>query len=151
IEGTNGLLYSTTIDGGISHNGTVFAIDKSGSNFNVIHYFTGGTNGFEPTTSLLKGPNGKLYGTTSTGGTHNNGVAFILDYNGSNYLVLHHFGGTGDGSQPSNLILAPDGNLYGATYFSGGVFQMDASGNNYGLPVLLSGTNGANPNPLIVG
>src|SRR5262249_3754425 len=69
IEGTNGALYGTALDGGISDHGTVFRMDKDGGNFNVIHYFAGGTNdGLGPYASLYKGPNGKLYGTTISGG-----------------------------------------------------------------------------------
>lgn len=156
IEGTNGLLYGTTYDGGISNAGTVFSIDKDGSNLSVIHNFAGGTNdGVSSYANLLKGPNGKLYGTTVSGGQYGQGIAFSLDYNGSNYTVLHNFGGPGDGQQPyDNLVLGPDGNLYGATYTGragGTVFHMNADGSNYVVTAIFTGTNGLFPNPLIVG
>lgn len=163
IEGTNGVLYGTAFDGGTNGDGTVFRIDKSGSNFAVIHYFTGGANdGFAPFAKLFKGPNGKLYGTTESGGLYNSintgGVAFSMDYNGSNYTVLHNFGSAGDGSTPySDIVQGPDGLLYSTTFggngaaVSGTVFTMNTDGSGYSVVVSFANTNGANPNPLIVG
>lgn len=163
IEGTNGALYGTTLDGGTNQNGTVFRLDKTGSNFAVIHYFTGGANdGFAPYAKLFKGPNGKLYGTTESGGLYNSlnvgGVAFSLDYNGSNYVVLHNFGSAGDGSTSYNdIVQGPDGLLYSTTFggngntVSGTAYAMNADGSGYSLVVIFANTNGANPNALIVG
>lgn len=169
IEGTNGALYGTAYDGGVTNgnggsgDGTVFQIDKTGSNFAVVHYFAGGpSDGYSPFAKLFKGPNGKLYGTTISGGTDivlHSGVAFSLDYNGSNYMVLHNFGtNSEDGNSPqSDLVQGPDGALYGTTYYrgastdSGTVFVMNADGSSYAIVTTFLGTNGSNPNPLIVG
>lgn len=160
IQGTNGLLFGATSDDASNHNGTIFQLDTNGNNFAVIHYFAGGTNdGSGPSAKLFKGPNGKLYGTTVSGGRYNNGgIAFSLDYNGSNYTVLHNFGTNGDGNSPqSDIVQGPDGALYGTTYYGGGntasgtVFVMNADGSNYALVMSFFGTNGSYPNPLILG
>lgn len=165
IEGTNGALYGTTLDGGTNpanQYGVVFRIDTSGSNFAVVHYFAGGTNdGFAPYAKLFKGPNGRLYGTTKSGGLYNSGnnggVAFSMDYNGSNYTVLHNFAGAGDGNTPMNdIVQGPDGLLYSAAYNGGSgnagtVFAMNADGSGYATVASFGGTNGFNPNPLIAG
>jgi uncharacterized repeat protein (TIGR03803 family) len=165
IEGTNGALYGTTLDGGTNlanQDGVIFRIDKSGSNYAVVHYFAVGTNdGFEPYAKLFKGPNGKLYGTTERGGLYNignnGGVAFSMDYNGSNYTVLHSFAGTGDGNTPmSDIVQGPDGLLYSTAYDGGNanagtVFAMNADGSGYTNVASFNSTNGFNPNPLIAG
>ncbi len=68
----NGRLYGTTTYGGGSTNcrhgcGTVFSIDASG-NLNVLHSFTGGSDGAHPAAALLD-VRGKLYGTTDPAAT----------------------------------------------------------------------------------
>jgi uncharacterized repeat protein (TIGR03803 family) len=141
----------------VTNNGTVFKIDEDGSNFAVIHYFTGGTNdGSGPSASLVAGPSGALYGTTLWGGLYNQGIIFRVDYEGSNYTVLYNFGSvTNDGKSPSNLVQGPDGALYGTAFFGGtsnlGTFyRLNADGSGYAVALRFAGTNGENPNPLIL-
>jgi uncharacterized repeat protein (TIGR03803 family) len=69
---------------------------------------------------LRLGSDGYLYGTTSSGGTNNDGVIFKILPNGSSYTVLWNFDGAVTGTAPSaGLTLATDGNFYG-TAFEGG-------------------------------
>ena len=46
--------------------------------FNVIHNFTGGTDGASPLNGLMMGAFGYMYGTTSAGGAYNNGTVFRI-------------------------------------------------------------------------
>jgi len=46
--------------------------------FNVIHNFTGGTDGANPLNGLMMGAGGYMYGTTSAGGAYNNGTVFRI-------------------------------------------------------------------------
>ena len=159
IEGTNGDLYGTALDGGTNENGVVFRMDKDGTNFSVVHYFLGGTSdGYGPSANLFSAANGRLYGTTVSGGQFSHGVVFVMDYNGGNYQVLHHFGSVpADGSDCySGLVAGADGALYGTTYFGGTssrgtVFQLSLDGSGYEVLVRFANTNGANPNALIAG
>jgi hypothetical protein len=77
------------------------------------------------------------------------GKAFVLAlcvlltsaaWGGAKYRVLHNFGPSGDGTQPSGpLLLGAKGNLYGVTVTGGGpggggygcgtVFELTATGN----------------------
>jgi uncharacterized repeat protein (TIGR03803 family) len=153
IEGTNGALYGVGYSGGLSNVGTIFKLDKNGSNFSVIHHFLGrfGRDGADPLANLAEGPNGKLYGTASSGGSNGFGVVFSIDHNGSNYTVLHHFGSVvNDGVTPfCAMTTGPGGLLYGTTY-SGGtsasgngtVFQMAPDGSSYEVLLRFTGTNG---------
>jgi uncharacterized repeat protein (TIGR03803 family) len=72
-----GNLYGTTAGGGTSGAGVVYKVDTSG-NETVLYSFTGGADGNEPTTGVILGPAGKLYGTTAYGGRTNAGVVFEI-------------------------------------------------------------------------
>jgi len=80
FEADDGYLYGTTATGGISRttgSGTVFRLRPDGSDFTTIYRFSaeisGGTVG-----NLLKGFDGSLYGTTSSGGQFGVGFLFAL-------------------------------------------------------------------------
>lgn len=63
---------------------------------------------------------GRLYGTTSTGGSFNGGTLFSLAPNGSGFRLEHSFGGPGDGKEPMlGLMSAGDAVLYGSTRLGG--------------------------------
>src|SRR5436853_7134694 len=50
--------------------------------FQVLHTFTGGTDGAHPFAGLMQASNGNFYGITSLGGTNNNGKFFRLTSTG---------------------------------------------------------------------
>jgi uncharacterized repeat protein (TIGR03803 family) len=68
---------------------------------------------------LRLGSDGYLYGTTTLGGTNNDGVIYKILPNGSGYTVLWNFDGTTGVGPSAGLTLATDGNFYG-TAFEGG-------------------------------
>jgi uncharacterized repeat protein (TIGR03803 family) len=72
-----GNLYGTTGSGGDAGVGVVFKVDASG-NETVLHSFTGGVDGGEPLAGVTLGAEGKLYGTTFSGGQMNAGVVFEI-------------------------------------------------------------------------
>jgi uncharacterized repeat protein (TIGR03803 family) len=85
----------------------------------VLHRFTG-VDGEYPDAGLSIDAQGRLYGTTSRGGTNGYGTVFRLTHMGTGWVqdVLSDFSYT-DGAYPvSRVILGPDGTLYGTT--SGG-------------------------------
>jgi uncharacterized repeat protein (TIGR03803 family) len=65
-----GNLYGTTYNGGLFNFGTIFELSPSagGWTHNALHDFTGGTDGGEPISIVLIGPDGALYGTAYEGG-----------------------------------------------------------------------------------
>ena len=76
-----GAFYGTTYgsgEGGSQCCGTLFRITRDGSE-KVLHSFGSGTgtDGLYPEAGLIN-VNGTLYGTTTYGGTHNNGTVFAL-------------------------------------------------------------------------
>jgi uncharacterized repeat protein (TIGR03803 family) len=70
-------------------------------------------DGDSPNSQLTQGADGKVYGTTRSGGLYGLGTVFVVKTNGA-LTTLHSFNGT-DGSGPSGLIQASDGNFYGST------------------------------------
>ena len=77
IRDSSGNLYGTTSAGGASGQGVVYELSASGQE-TVLHSFTGGNDGSEPSTPLLLDGTGKLYGTTQYGGQRATGVVFVL-------------------------------------------------------------------------
>jgi uncharacterized repeat protein (TIGR03803 family) len=150
VQGNDGSFYGTTYFGGISTNnpvapcvnggcGTVFKITAAGAE-SVLYSFGGdATDGAYPSTALIQGGNGNLYGTTGAGGSSTNcnggcGVAFSITPAGAETTLYVFAGGTTDGAYPSSsLVLSADGNFYGTTAqggeFNGGtVFRITPAG-----------------------
>ncbi len=83
VQATDGNFYGTTQYGGTTGNGTIFRITPDGT-YTAIYSFTGNggsttTDGGNPLAALIQGRDGKLYGTTSAGGTSGGGTVFVLD------------------------------------------------------------------------
>ena len=113
----NGMLYGTTMYGGISNAGTIFRLNKDGSDFSVIMNFTDQpTDGAYPQGGLLKGSDAVLYGTACFGDPSGVGLLFRIDENGSDYQLLCPLNdGYGDiaDSPAGSLIEGTNGCLYG--------------------------------------
>ena len=130
VTGLDWNLYGVTTGGGAGYpgiySGTAFQLTSTGE-LTTLHSFTG-WDGVDPLCEMVKGPAGKLYGTTGEGMT-NAGSVFMLSTNGT-LTTIYTFTGGNDGYQPSALILAKDGNLYGATASAGAgqhgtIFRLD--------------------------
>ena len=130
-QGTDGLLYGTTQQGGGAGGGTVFSLTTGGTQ-TILHRFDGG-DGAAPNAALIRGANGDFYGTTEDGGFYNGGTAFEVTTGGT-VTVLHDFGQGNDGYAPEgSLVLAADGNFYGTAshggfYGQGIVFRLAPDG-----------------------
>jgi uncharacterized repeat protein (TIGR03803 family) len=150
-----GNLYGTTSHGGSSYSsgacsvgitlkgcGAVFELRPKAGRWveRVLHSFNfDGTDGYNPTASLVFDTHGNLYGTTQGGGANNWGTVFELSHAGGSWTetLLHSFNNNGtDGADPSGpLTFDASGNLYGTTA-SGGV------GNGFGTVFELTRASG---------
>ena len=117
-----GNLYGTTLSGGGtgcggSGCGTVFRLapDKTET---VLYGFCAQANctdGAAPMGAPVEDAAGNFYGTTSSGGSSNDGTVFRVAADGTE-TVLHSFMGGSDGTDPmSNLIVGKGGDLFGTT------------------------------------
>jgi uncharacterized repeat protein (TIGR03803 family) len=118
-QSPSGLLYGTTYYGGASGQGTVFEIAPTSGTLTTLHSFSS-TDGAFPTSALVQGTDGDFYGTTTGGGNLTCfppvgcGTVFRITPGGK-LATLHSFA-LNDGANPvGGLILATDGNFYGAT------------------------------------
>jgi uncharacterized repeat protein (TIGR03803 family) len=126
-----GNLYGTTGYGGAIRCenglgcGVAFRLDPAGTQ-TVLHTFTAGSDGANPTGRLIRDSQGNLYGTAFAGGS-GYGTVFKLTRAGE-LTALHTFNGS-DGSQPTGGLLFRNGTLYGTasaggTYGAGVVFEI---------------------------
>lgn len=136
LQGHDGALYGVTGQGGSTLLGTVFRLNTDGSSYQILHTFESG-KGYWPRGALMQGSDGRLYGTTYSGGpTNGGGVVFRLGTNGLDYTVLHAFPG---GAQPwCQLVQASDGLIYGTTEGAGDdkggtVFRLRPDGSDFAV------------------
>jgi uncharacterized repeat protein (TIGR03803 family) len=138
----SGILYGATTFGGISTEcnvgpdsngcGTVFELAAPASpggvrTESVLYSFDSQKgDGIFPYGGLVAGAHGKLYGTTSSGGSYGYGNVFELaPGNPWAETTLHTFG-YGDGRQPASSLIfnRGTGELFGTTYLGGGAVNI---------------------------
>ena len=113
----NGTLYGTTFAGGTFGEGTVYRVSTNGAE-KVLYSFAGGSDdGAKPFAGLIA-VNGNLYGTTTSGGSYNDGTIYSVTQAGKE-RVLHSFAGSPDGANPYGSLVNVNGTLYGTTYNGG--------------------------------
>ncbi len=146
-----GNLYGTTEYGGAYNAGVVFKLDSTGSQ-TVLHTFTGGADGGNPTAGVTMDSAGNLYGTAFAGGypgvginSHGAGVIYKIEASGV-YSVLYAFKDEGDGANPdSGVIVDAAGNLYGTTYWTGNIYKISPAGVETVLYTFTEGPSGIYP------
>lgn len=115
--------------------GTIFSITESGKE-KIVHSFSTLTDGKLPQAGLSD-IGGKLYGTTSDGGSSVQcgecGTVYSLDAN-NNFTTLYSFTGKYDGGEPESTLVGVGGKIYGTTYTGGNrglcgtLFSIDSAG-----------------------
>jgi uncharacterized repeat protein (TIGR03803 family) len=151
-----GNLYGTTSQGGDNGGGTVFQLVPSGGGWteNIIASLPAGS---QPQPGLIIDIAGNLYGATTGQGNQSVAQVFELSPSGKSWQLktLYRFPSVaGFTLGPyGNLVMAPDGSLYGATYSLGlygygNIFKLTSSGPNWTYTDLYDFTgenDGANP------
>ena len=119
---SHGRLFGAVTAGGMYGSGVVFELTPTAVgewDFRVLYSFHGQPDGSFPYGALLRGPSGKIYGTTYYGGENGIGAVYELsprpvgEWDGR---VIYSFQSGSDGNSPiSNLVPDIAGNLYGTT------------------------------------
>ena len=97
----------------------------------TLYAFNKQSGNYQPMALVVANSQGDLYGAAAQAGY---GSIFELDTNG-NLKTLHQFDGT-DGTEPTTLVMAADGSLYGTTngggtYGWGTVFKISSAGSRW--------------------
>ncbi len=157
-----GNLFGVTAAGGVSGPcvqnscGVVFQLRPDGTE-TVLHNFTGGADGGDPSSAPVLDAQGNLYGTAFEGGAFNQGLIYKIDTAG-NYTTVYDFQGGAKGANPSGTFVRDAaGNFYGPAdggdiseacprpYGCGILYKLDTSGNLTVLHTFTGGTDGATP------
>jgi len=123
----HGNLFGMTPTGGAYGLGVVYQLHQQAGGkwrLNVLHAFTGGNDGSSGSAGrLIFDAAGNLYGVTTVGGAHGDGIVFELTHNPNGpwtLTPLYAFQDQPDGALPyGGLIFDKAGNLYGTTYYAG--------------------------------
>jgi uncharacterized repeat protein (TIGR03803 family) len=165
VEASDGNFYGTTEFAGAAGSsgyGTIFRITPAGE-LTTLYSFSPLTNrenvtGAEPS-YLTLGSDGNLYGVARLGGANGNGTVFKITTSGTftrlyTFSALNSSSENGDGSLPTGLVQATDGNFYGTAVLGGPkdhgtVFKITPGGvltRLYGF----TGTDGSLPQPGLI-
>jgi uncharacterized repeat protein (TIGR03803 family) len=143
VEGSDGALYGATAScGPRGCSRTVFRLSKDGSNFSLLQDFSLDPSGGPDPVGLIQASDGKLYGTSPTGGSKGVGAVFKLNKDGSGFALLHDFVTDTAGGDPvwpdTKLQVGSDGALYGTSRSGGSdgggtVFKVAKDGSGYSV------------------
>ncbi|MCG2678895.1 MAG: hypothetical protein L6455_02845, partial [Kiritimatiellae bacterium] len=139
--------------GGDIETSKIFKLETDGTDFTLMHEFTGGADNvvYSTTTLILSGST--LYGMTNTGGSSDLGTIFKIETDGSDFTLLHEFaGGISDGNDPFGSLIISGSTLYGMTCRGGDVgrgtiFRIETNGTDFSLlhKFIYSATDGIGP------
>ena len=150
IMDASGNLYGTTSKGGAIGDGTVFEVVKGSGQATTLASFSS-TTGQTPLGSLVMDASGNLYGTTSVGGTDNDGTIFEVAAGTNQLTTIATFNGANNGSDPNfGLVMDGSGNLYGTTNTGGvdndgTIFELAKGSHTATTLATFNNTNGRNP------
>jgi uncharacterized repeat protein (TIGR03803 family) len=156
IEDSAGNFYGVGDTGGTFNLGGVFELSNTGSGWTstVLYSFAGGTDGENPSGSLVMDASGNLYGATFSGGsgtscTNGCGQVYELSPSASGWTktVLHSFNTTDGVGPEGTLTFDSAGNLFGTTQMGGAngdgtVFELSPSATGWIRKTLYSFNSG---------
>ncbi len=146
IQANDGNLYGMTYSGGALNSGVIFSYNPTSSTHTKLKDFGANESGSNVSASLMQASDGKLYGTTTYGGSSGYGVIFSFDPSTSTYTKLWDFDFTNGRNPYGSLIQASDGKLYGIALSGYGViFSFDPASSTYTKLIDFDGTNGSRP------
>jgi uncharacterized repeat protein (TIGR03803 family) len=126
-------LYGLTANGGNTSNGMLVSVEPATFVLSAIFSFNdAGIDGGFPIGGIIKGSNGRVYGTSSKGGVNGLGTVFQLDANGNSFIKIAEFNGTTGADPRGNLIETTTGKFIGMSFDGGSfnfgcIYEIDAS------------------------
>ncbi len=156
ILGSDGKVYGCGASGGANGQGSIFRMDRDGSNFEQLKSCVV-SDGIFPYGGVIEGPDGRIYGCLSYGGDGNagNGVVFAIQKDGSGYTKLKVFTNANEGKSPDcTPVFGGDGKLYGycrqgGTNNLGTIFRLNPDGSGFAVIHHCTNATGASPSSLL--
>jgi len=128
-------VFLVTQEMGRFEGGVLSKFDTLGNPFSGQYHFGKPINGFKPTGGVIKGSDGKLYGTAKIGGNDGAGIVYSVNADGSSYTRLHEFTDAEGYELAGKLLEASDGKLYGAASLSttsnGMIYRINKNGSGF--------------------
>ncbi|HEY0976914.1 MAG TPA: choice-of-anchor tandem repeat GloVer-containing protein, partial [Flavobacteriales bacterium] len=129
FQAGNGLLYGTTVRGGVVDAGTLYSFNTVSNTFTKLYDFDG-LQGGAPAGDLIQATNGKLYGTCRDDGLYFNGCIFSWNITTGTYTEEYDMQLAEGALSEAKLVQGNDGRLYGTcvqggTANEGTVFRFD--------------------------
>jgi uncharacterized repeat protein (TIGR03803 family) len=124
--GSDGNFYGTSYGGGSNNYGTFFRVTTNGTLTTLASFSIDNSQEANPN-ALTLGNDGNFYGTTTYGGSSNEGTIFQVTTNGT-LTTLVSFSGTNGAHPYAALTLGSDGNFYGTTFVGGITNSTDQGG-----------------------
>jgi uncharacterized repeat protein (TIGR03803 family) len=121
VLASNGFLYGTIDLGNGSF--SIFSYDPKLNMYKLLTTVSNQTLGYNPQSTLMQGSDGKLYGTTYSGGIYNDGVIFSFNINNNTYTKEYDFN-----HNVNSLITRPKGGLTQASGIIYGFSGFDSNG-----------------------
>jgi len=164
---STGLLFgrtSTTTSQG-NGDGTIFHIMPNGTGYMVDRFFAGAKpDGNDPRHNAMTLVGTTLYGTTLTGGQHDNGTIFSINDDGTAYSTppVYDFDKSeknNKGDQPHSCFVASGSALFGMTSQGGknggstgdgAIFEFDTSTATYSRLFSFDGKHGSDPHGQLI-
>lgn len=131
VQANDGMLYGTTVKGGVYGQGTLFQYDPVNNVFCKKLDFKDTLYGSYPHATLINGQDGNLYGITGSGGINNGGVLFQYKPGLDVFTKKYTLDALTQGAiSMSKLLQASNGKLYGinsqgGTHQNGTLFEFD--------------------------
>jgi uncharacterized repeat protein (TIGR03803 family) len=156
VQGIDGNLYGTTSLGGVNDEGAVFKLTTQGT-FSTVYSFCSVTNdgicldGNTPRVPLILGSDGNFYGTTTGGGSNDEGTVFKITSEGTLTTIYHIPNSLAVGQITQvPLYQGSDSNFYGISDIGGAegnglVFQLTSQGTFTAIYNFCTSTNPAAP------
>jgi uncharacterized repeat protein (TIGR03803 family) len=135
VEGAGGNFYGTASGGGVYGNyGTIFKVTPAGRMTTLYSFCAaaGCPDGSMPFAGLTLAADGQFYGTTTKGGSADQGTVFKISPQ-VRLTTIYSFAAPGGISPYAGLLQSADGNLYGVTAYGGAdhagtIFRITPSG-----------------------
>ena len=135
LTDTEDSVFLVTQEMGRHDGGVLSSFDTSGSPFPGAYHFGYSLNGFRPTAGIIKGTDGKLYGTAKIGGADGAGILYSVNADGTSYTRLHEFTDAQGYDLSGKLLEASDGKLYGtsaqSTTSNGTIYRINKNGTGF--------------------